>query len=128
MLTGQRACSSPPRHQPSPNGHSGKPRIWVALGCRLSEYDSVHEQRFRSSTGRSLMMTFGRALLGAFFALPLAATLLGAQQRPKGHGRDIHAVVETNRSSYFVGDTVMVRGTYPIQAVPQIVGPSVEPD
>jgi len=53
-------------------------------------------------------------LLGVFLLLPLAAEALVAQQAP-GHGkpqrraRDVHLLIETDRTIYRVGDTIRVR-------------------
>lgn len=51
-----------------------------------------------------------RVLLGACLVLPLAAASLAAQQqRPQGSGRDIHAIIEPERTTYHVGDSIRVR-------------------
>jgi hypothetical protein len=41
--------------------------------------------------------------------LPFRTSKLVAQQRPPVQGRDIHAVIETPRPAYHVGDTIRVR-------------------
>jgi hypothetical protein len=49
------------------------------------------------------------ALRLALLLLPLASMTLAAQQPSRPAGRDIHAVVETDRATYRVGDTIRVR-------------------
>lgn len=55
----------------------------------------------------------GRALLGALplliLLLALTPAALAAQHCPRPSGRDIHAIIETDRATYQVGDTIRVR-------------------
>jgi hypothetical protein len=82
--------------------------------------DLLHMRPFRNSPigrcrGRSACPL--GALLVALLLLPLAAEVLAAQQaarrdKPQRRARDVHLLIDTERTTYRVGDSIRVRVSF----------------